>query len=113
MLGASFQLLSSSQRDTLRLAAVLVNNFTNHLFTQAAALCTSQKLPFELLQTLLLETVQKQEKLTPHQAQTGPALRRDQKTINRHLELIENEDLEKIYKTLTASIQKFYENEKL
>ena len=112
-LGASYQLLSSSQRETLHLAAVLVNNFTNHLLTQAAALCTSQKLSFELLQPLLLETVQKQEKLTPLQAQTGPALRKDQKTINRHLKLIENKDLEKIYKTLTASIQKFYENEKL
>ena len=91
----------------------MVNNFTNHLLTQAAALCRSQKLPFKLLQPLLLETVQKQEKLTPREAQTGPALRKDQKTINRHLKLIENENLEKIYKTLTASIQKFYENEKL
>lgn len=105
--------INTQQRKTLHLAAVLVNNFTNHLLTQAAALCTSQKIPFELLQPLLLETVQKQEKLTPRQAQTGPALRKDQKTINRHLKLIENEDLEKIYKTLTASIQKFYENEKL
>jgi hypothetical protein len=57
--------------------------------------------------------VRKTEQSTPHESQTGPALRNDQKTLSRHLKLIENPELKKIYITLTSAIQNHYENEKL
>ena len=113
LMGGRPQNLSSNQRETLHLSAVLVNNFTNHLLTHAAKLCASQNLSFELLRPLLIETVRKTEQLKPHEAQTGPALRNDQKTIHRHLERIYDPALKNIYKTLTTSIQTYYENEKL
>ena len=37
--------MDSTQRVALHLAAVICNNFTNHLYSQAAALCKSWRLP--------------------------------------------------------------------
>ena len=51
------------------------------------------------------ETVQKLNKLKPKDSQTGPAVRNDSKTISKHLKLITNKRLKKIYKVLTLAIQ--------
>jgi hypothetical protein len=88
------------------LAAVLVNNFTNHLFAEAASICSQNYLPFELLNPLIQETVNKLEDLSPKAAQTGPAVRHDQKTIEKHLTLIQERSLQEIYKAVTLAIQK-------
>jgi hypothetical protein len=63
-------------------------------------------LPFELLKPIIKETFEKLEILSPKNAQTGPAIRRDKKTINKHLKLIESPDLKSIYKVFTLAIQK-------
>ena len=97
---------NSKQREQLHLAAVLVNNFTNHLFAEAAAICSQNDLPFELLNPLIQETVHKLEDLSPKAAQTGPAVRHDQKTIEKHLTLIQERSLQEIYKAVTLAIQK-------
>ena len=97
--------LNSSQRVQLHLAAVLVNNFTNHLFAEADLICKQNNLPFDLLLPLLKETFQKLKKLNPKDSQTGPAVRNDSKTISKHLKLITNKRLKKIYKVLTLAIQ--------
>ena len=80
--------LDSAQRKALHLSAVLVNNFSNHLFTEAAQICEENKIPFELLKPLIKETVDKLDDLSPKRAQTGPALREDRKTISAHLSMI-------------------------
>jgi predicted short-subunit dehydrogenase-like oxidoreductase (DUF2520 family) len=102
--------MNSKQREQLHLAAVIVNNFTNHLFLEAAEICKKNSLSFELLKPIIKETFEKLETLSPKDAQTGPALRRDKKTINKHLKLIESPDLRSIYKVFTLAIQK--KNEK-
>ncbi|MEQ3662724.1 MAG: DUF2520 domain-containing protein [Flavobacterium sp.] len=38
-------------------------------------------------------------------AQTGPALRKDTKTINKHLEFLQESNYQELYKLLTQSIQ--------
>ena len=96
--------ISSKQRKTLHLAAVFVNNFTNHLYKIGNDICKENKVPFEILQPLIKETVSKIEHLSPKKAQTGPAIRNDKKTIQNHLNLL-NQNQQKIYKTLTKSIQ--------
>lgn len=101
------------QRKSLHLAAVLVNNFTNHLFTQAEQICKQNDLSFDLLKPLIHETVNKLDDLKPKEAQTGPAVRGDQKTIEAHFEIIENPELEKLYNLLTNTIKNYYKNEKL
>ncbi len=99
--------VNSEQRKALHVSAVFVNNFTNHLFTLASDFCKKEELPFEMLRPLIVETVNKLESLDPYSAQTGPALRNDQKTISAHLEMLD-EDRKKIYTILTESIQNLH-----
>ena len=51
--------INSEQRKALHVAAVFVNNFTNHLFTIGKDFCESNQVPFEILQPLIQETVEK------------------------------------------------------
>ena len=104
-IGSKSFVLNSSKREQLHLAAVLVNNFTNHLFAEANLICKKNNLPFDILLPLIKETVQKVEKLSPNEAQTGPASRNDSETISKQIKLIPNNRLKKIYKALTSAIQ--------
>ncbi len=105
LIGSKSFHLDSSQREQLHLAAVLVNNFTNHLFAEADLICEQNNLPFDLLLPLVKKTIEKLNKLSPKDSQTGPAVRNDSKTISKHLKLITNKRLKKIYKVLTLAIQ--------
>lgn len=100
--------ISSEQRKMLHLAAVFVNNFTNHLFSIGDDICKEHNIPFEILHPLIIETAQKATQMNPNDAQTGPAIRNDQKTITRHQENITNISQEKIYQILTKAIQSKY-----
>ncbi len=102
--------VNSSQRKALHLSAVFVNNFSNHLFALAADYCEQNGLPFDILKPLIKETVDKIDSLPPFSAQTGPALRKDQKTIEAHLEMLDD-NRKKIYTILTESIQKLHGKE--
>ena len=104
-IGSKSFVLNSSKREQLHLAAVLVNNFTNHLFAEANLICKKNNLPFDILMPLIKETVQKVEKLSPKDSQTGPASRNDSETISKQIKLITNNRLKKIYKVLTSAIQ--------
>ncbi|TPN83408.1 Rossmann-like and DUF2520 domain-containing protein [Aquimarina algicola] len=97
--------ISSEQRNTLHVAAVFANNFTNYLFSTAKNICDTQKVPFEILHALILETATKITEIDPDLAQTGPALRNDTKTIQRHLNTLSNQEHKNIYQALTAAIQ--------
>ncbi len=105
LIGSKSFVLNSSKREQLHLAAVLVNNFTNHLFAEANFICKKNNLPFDILLPLIKETVQKVEKLSPKDSQTGPASRNDSETISKQIKLITNNRLKKIYKVLTSAIQ--------
>lgn len=96
--------INSDQRKALHLAAVFVNNFSNHLYSIADAICEEHHLPFEILKPLIRETTDKIMLISPDEAQTGPAKRGDTETIQAHLELITNENQRKIYQLLTQSI---------
>ncbi len=101
--------INSQQRQKLHLAAVLVNNFTNHLFFEAAEICKTNDLSFNLLKPIIRETFEKIETLNPQDAQTGPAIRGDEKTIKKHLKLIKSPYLKSIYKLFTSAIQTKYD----
>ena len=96
--------INTEQRKAIHVAAVFVNNFTNHLYKIGNDICEENKVPFEILQPLIDETSQKIKILSPKKAQTGPALRNDKKTIENHLELL-NIEQQRIYKILTQSIK--------
>lgn len=97
--------ISSEQRKALHVAAVFVNNFTNHLYQIGQEICEENQLPFEILKPLILETADKIKTLSPLEAQTGPAKRHDTVTTDAHLAFIQNENQKNIYKILTQSIQ--------
>lgn len=100
--------ISSEQRKALHLAAIFVNNFTNHLYHIGNTICEANNLPFEILNPLINETSNKIENLLPYDAQTGPARRNDVKTINTHLEQLKDSDEKEIYAVLSSSIQNTY-----
>jgi predicted short-subunit dehydrogenase-like oxidoreductase (DUF2520 family) len=93
-------------RQHLHVAAVFSCNFVNHCYAIAQQLCQEQALPFEILHPLIEETAEKIKTLNPLQAQTGPAIRHDQKTMDRHLSLIDDPQWQLIYKEMSASIQR-------
>ncbi|ASS48154.1 MAG: hypothetical protein CHH17_05255 [Candidatus Fluviicola riflensis] len=95
------------KRVQLHLAAVFVNNFTNHLIDLAQQQLTRADLSFDWLKPLLLETVEKLNNQTAYDAQTGPARRADLKTIEQHIAMLPPEQAA-IYKLLSSSIQQRY-----
>ncbi|MCI2228353.1 DUF2520 domain-containing protein [Polaribacter sp. MSW13] len=103
-IGKNIYHINSEQRKAIHVAAVFVNNFTNHLYKIGDDICKKNNIPFEILQPLIQETASKIKHLSPEKAQTGPAVRNDKKTIKKHLDLL-NKKQQKIYKTLTKSIQ--------
>lgn len=97
--------INSEQRKALHVAAVFVNNFTNHIYQIGNDICNEHQVPFAILKPLIQETAQKILELTPEKAQTGPAKRNDQKTIEAQEQFITDENQLNIYKILTQSIQ--------
>ncbi|HEV7331154.1 MAG TPA: DUF2520 domain-containing protein [Flavisolibacter sp.] len=97
---------NDEQRLRLHMAAVMVNNFTNHLYTLVEDYCNKEGLDFHLLQPLIRETASRLKEISPSFAQTGPAVRNDSATIDKHLALLEHySQLKKMYQLFTESIQ--------
>lgn len=99
--------INSSQRKSLHVAAVFVNNFVNHLYHIGNEICEQNKVPFEILLPLILETANKITTLPPLEAQTGPAKRNDTKTIEKHTAML-TKNQQEIYTLLTKSIYNTY-----
>ena len=97
--------IDSAQRLKLHLGAVLVNNFTNHLYTLSQQFLENQSIDFTLLHPLIEETTKKAITFGAKAAQTGPAKRGDSKTIERHMALLTDEKLTKLYNLLSDSIK--------
>lgn len=100
--------ISSEQRKSLHLAAVFVNNFTNHLYHIGNEICKENGVSFDILKPLILETVKKMDMLSPTNAQTGPAKRNDEQTIKRHLNQLTDKTHKEVYQILTKSINETY-----
>lgn len=63
-----------------------------------------QGIPFSVMLPLIDETARKVHELSPHDAQTGPAVRYDENVINRQMAMIDDENTRQIYKLLSQSI---------
>ncbi len=105
--------ISSEERKYLHLAAVFVCNFVNHLYSLSEELVNDKKIDFKILHPLIKETVNKAVTISPKLAQTGPALRNDKKTIEKHTNLLTSQpNSRKIYEIISNSIQKFHNSAK-
>ena len=99
--------INSAQRKKIHIAAIFSSNFTNYLFHIAADLLNKEDIPFDVIQPLIAETVEKLKELHPYHAQTGPAVRNDHQTMDSHLEdLKEIPEYHDIYKLMSHHIIK-------
>ena len=97
---------TDNERLKKHVAAVIVSNFTNHLYSLAEDYCIKEGIVFEQLIPLIEETAQRLKTISPSKAQTGPAIRNDEPTIQQHLALLEKyPQLKKIYEVMTESIK--------
>lgn len=97
--------VDSNQRKTLHLAAVFACNFTNHMYHIAESIANNDGLDFELLKPLIQETAQKIKQQSPKKVQTGPAIRKDEATMQRHLEMLNDDGYRELYRLISESIQ--------
>ncbi len=102
--------IQDENRARVHLAAVLVNNFTNHLYEMAFLLLKEKKIDFEILFPLIEETTHKLRTMKPQEAQTGPARRNDQKVIAGHRLFLKanHPSWLKLYNFMTDSIISTY-----
>lgn len=108
-LGAQFQPCGSAQRAQYHLAGVFVNNFGNLMLLEASKILAAAQLDFTPVYPLLNETIAKAILLGPEKAQTGPALRHDENTLDRHRNQLSGQQLE-VYNQLTQRIQDLFKN---
>lgn len=98
---------SSDQRLAVHLSSVMVNNFTNILYQMAYELLEEHDLSFDLIRPIIQETAEKVQNHIPITVQTGPAIRQDEVTQQKHLKFISNKpDLQQIYQLLSHQITK-------
>lgn len=103
----------SQARQKAHLAAVVASNLTNHLYAISATILERQDLPFEVLGPLIRETAAKAALSHPLEGQTGPAVRKDLKVIEKHLELLRNEPAYRdIYRLISENIIHHHSNKK-
>ncbi len=101
--------ISDEERSILHVAAVMVNNFSNHIFHLGKQITDAAQIDFDLLKPLILETVLKIEQQPPYEMQTGPARRNDEETIKKHLKYLRKfPEYGQLYTLLTKSIQHAY-----
>ncbi len=102
-LGAEYKIADSQERLKIHLAAVYVSNFVNYLTGLAFDLSKPNHM---FLMPLAIETVRKAFLYEhPSIVQTGPARRRDMKTIEKHLSLLSGMDEHKeVYEVISRLI---------
>lgn len=106
-LSSSISKATDDERLKLHVAAVMVSNFTNHLYALAEDFCKKEHVDFSLLKPLIKETAERIEKFSPAAVQTGPAVRNDIFTIDKHLRILtDHTQLKYMYIKLTDSIMK-------
>jgi predicted short-subunit dehydrogenase-like oxidoreductase (DUF2520 family) len=99
------------KRRRLHLSAVFACNFTNHLWTISEELLSEKNISFDLLKPLIYQTFRKIENHHPKDVQTGPAIRNDLKTLEKHRDILRKDainsvfTISEIYDLLTKSIQ--------
>ena len=93
----------SDKRRRLHVASVFSCNFANHMWTLASEVLDEAGLSFDVMLPLIRTTVDKLDRLSPAQSQTGPAIRHDSKVIDSHLSMLDG-DKRELYRSISQSI---------
>ena len=98
---------NDEQRIKLHIGAVIVSNFTNYLYALTHQFCKEEDLDFHALLPLMEETVNRLHTYNPEEMQTGPAVRGDIVTVEKHINLLKDyPELAKTYRFLSEEIIK-------
>ncbi len=107
------QSITSDQRKIIHIAAVFACNFTNYFLSVSEKILIKENLSLELLSPLVNETIRKAFEIGPEKAQTGPAIRGDEKIIQQHLDYLQNEpELQELYRLISERIEKEIKKER-
>jgi predicted short-subunit dehydrogenase-like oxidoreductase (DUF2520 family) len=99
------EVIDSSKRVALHIAAVFASNFTNHMLTISKSIMEVSGLQYDWLKPLIAETITKSLAIDPEAAQTGPAKRGDFEILDKHLALLQNdEQIAELYKLISQHI---------
>lgn len=104
----------SSQRQYYHLAAVFANNFSNAMLTASETISKTYSLDADVFKPLIRRTFENALLNTAHLSQTGPAVRQDKATMQKHLALLDDhEALQNLYQAVSGFIaeQKTKESE--
>ncbi len=101
-------------RARIHLVGVVASNFVNNMYAQAAQLLKQAGLPFDVVAPLIAQTATKAlASAEPAKVQTGPAVRGDSATMERHRQLIgQDRLLREIYDTISENICRIKETSK-
>jgi len=102
--------INTEKRLYLHLAATITNNFSNHLITLAKNELDNKGIDYGILKHLLSNALNNSFIFEPYKIQTGPAIRNDLNTMQKHLDLIENQNLRALYELFSKSIFEFKPN---
>jgi len=98
--------LNFEDRRWLHLAAVWANNFSNHMLEEAYKILNFKELDPNLLAPLIRETMEKALAIGPSKAQTGPAVRQDELTLKKHMDMLKDfPGHQALYKLVSDSIR--------
>lgn len=104
------QKVEDAQKLFIHLLAVFANNFTNALMHSIYELSQSEQSQvshlYEQMTEFSIRTIQRTKDKNPAWFQTGPAIRKDNQTIKKHIEILKKfPDIQKMYQCFTEYIQ--------
>lgn len=107
-LGSKVYDVTNEERKHIHLAAVFANNFGNHMMTKCFDILESHNIDKELILPIINQSGQKWGLGNAKSIQTGPAVRNDKNTLDKHREIIDDEITLKVYNLITKSIKEYY-----
>lgn len=100
--------IDSEQRKIVHLAAVFANNFTNYMHISASRILKQANISTEILKPLIIETSDVNNETEIYKKLTGPAIRKDIKTIEKQIEILKDfPDLKNVYEIITENMLKY------
>ena len=96
--------MNGNKRTICHISATIANNFSNHMVVTAEKLLEKNKIDKNLIKPLIFETFKKLKKTSAIDAQTGPAIRNDKETIDKHINHLSESDFLNLYKIVTKNI---------
>jgi len=99
---------NDEERMKYHLCAVICNNFSNYLYVLTEDYCKRNGLLFSNLLPLIDETARRLHHFSPRVVQTGPAIRKDNMSIERHQQLLNDDPaLQHLYRLFSEEILKY------